>query len=164
MNLSRRAALGGVSMAAVVALAGCAGMTGTQLTQRIVTDINLVAGGLAKTLPTITGMPAQYQPQVNKIVKDITLVQGLTKTISTSLTATAAKPVVTQIVQDVNAVISVGAALPLPPPISTILLAASVLLPVIEAGVGLPVMAAAPKTKMTRAQARAILAAAVKAP
>lgn len=164
MNLSRRAALGGVSMGAVALLAGCAGLTASQVTQKIVTDIDLVANGLAKTIPTIQGLPSQYQPKVNKIVTDIGYIRGLTKSISSSMSATAAQPVVSQIVNDVNAVLSAAAALPLPAPISTILLAASVLLPVIEVGVGLPVTASAPKTSMTPVEARAILRAAVKAP
>ena len=74
--------------------------------------------------------------------------------ISASLTKTAAQPVVAQIIQDINAALGVAAALPLPPPIQQLLVAASILVPVLESGVGLPVTVSASRSSMTPAQAR----------
>jgi len=76
--------------------------------------------------------------------------------VSAATTATA-QPVVSRVEADVNAVIAVLAGLPLPAPLPTVLEAASVLLPIIEAAVGMTTLVGITPATMTPRQARAAL-------
>ncbi len=156
MHISRRSLFAGFSGASLLALAGCAGLTGQQVAQKVVTDVELIASGFAKALPTVKAIPASTTTLVVGYMNEaVTLAQG----ISSSLTQTAAQPLVGKIVNDVNAAIQAAALLPLPPPIQQMFAAVGILLPILEVGVGLPVTVSAPKTGETPAQARAYLAA-----
>ena len=89
--------------------------------------------GVFASLSGVKGINADLLIQVGVYVQDI-------KAAAASLQAassTAAPGLVNQIEAAVNAVIGALAALPLPPPISTALQAASILLPIIETAVGM---------------------------
>ena len=105
----------------------------------------------------MTGIPAATASSATTLLAEAI---GVAKSISASLTATAAQPLVRQVEADVNAAIQALASLSLPKSVSAVLQAAQVLLPVIETAVGLMVPAAATPNAMSPAQARAILKAA----
>ena len=153
MYLSRRSLFAGLAGTSLLGLAGCAGLTAQQVAQKVVTDVELIANGFAKALPALT-LPSQYASAVARLAVYMKEVVTISSGISASLTKTAAQPVVAQIIQDINAALGVAAALPLPPPIQQLLVAASILVPVLESGVGLPVTVSASRSSMTPAQAR----------
>ena len=153
-----------LTAAAVIApaalLAGCAtGQTASQVTAQVLTDINLEASGLANALPLLTaakGIPAAIVAKAQAIIARI---QVAAASMSAQVTSAQAQATVTQIETDVNAVVGLLAGMPLPPAISGVLQAAVVLLPLIEAGVGLAVPVGAAPSAMSAAQARMVLAA-----
>lgn len=157
MNVSRRALFAAIpAFGAVGALAGCATLTAAQVTTQVVQDVNTVAVGLSAEIPALQSLnviPAAVATVATTLINDVKTVAA---TISTSLTTTAAQPLVSKIEGNVNALVTLLASFPLPTNISLVLKAAVVLLPVIETSIGLVVPAAASKT-MTPAQARQIL-------
>lgn len=165
MTLSRRAALqrGLMLACAPIALAGCATLTGrtaATIAAQVVSDAQTIATGLSGVLPALTALrtiPAATASSVSTLLSEAI---GVAKSISSGMTASAAQPLVKQIEGDVNAAVQALAVLPLPPSIESVLLAAQVLLPVVESAVGLAVPAGAVKGGMTPAQARAVLKAA----
>ena len=160
MSVTRRILLG-ATVFAPVALAGCATLTGkpNQIAAQVLSDVNLVASGLANALPGLQAsnvVPAAVMAKAQALVGKI---QASAASMSATISKNAAQPIVTQIEQDVNAFAALLAGLPLPPPYAQIVQAAVVLLPVIEIGVGLAVPAGASHA-MTPAEARLVLKAA----
>lgn len=141
-------------------LAGCAtGKTASQVTAQVLTDINLEASGLANALPLLTAAKGISAAIVSKAQAIIARIQVAAASMTATVTSAQAQATVTQIETDVNAVVALLAGMPLPPAISGVLQAAVVLLPLIEAGVGLAVPVGATPSAMSAAQARMVLAA-----
>jgi hypothetical protein len=153
-------AIAGVSIIALLAVSACAGQTGNQVAQTVVTDANTLATGLAAELPALAALPGANAAAIAKIEADVADLQKATSALSASLTTTQAQPLVQQIEADVNALISVGATLPLPAGINVAFQAAEVLLPVLEAGVNMAAPVGVAPGHMTPDQALAILRAA----
>lgn len=151
--------------ASAALLAACSAInpnaTPTENMINVTTDVNDIAGAFAKELPafsTIKGITPQIISDVTAKIDEMQAVDGaLTQAAST----TAAQPLVQKIEADVNAVVDAVALLPLPPAIAAIFQAATILLPIIEASVGLMITpAAAAKAKAVRMspdEARAVL-------
>ncbi len=152
--LARRAIL-----AAPLALAACNGMPPSQSIQTVAQDVQIIATGLGKTL---TQLSALNLPGLTPAILDMaqTALAGL-QTVSQAFagvsTATDAQPLVIKVESYVNAFVGALSILPLPPEIKTGLLAAQILLPVIEMAVNLAVPPKTVATTMTADQARAAL-------
>lgn len=161
MFTRRQLLAGAAAFPFVAALAGCAGTTaaGSAL-QQAISDAGLIATGLAGALKQLAAASFSA-PILVKATTAVADIQAAVAALASAASATAAQPLVQRIGADVNAVVGVLAGLPLPAPVSTALTAASVLLPVIEAAVGIVVSAVAPhaQSAMTPAQARRALAA-----
>lgn len=157
MNLSRRTALAAVpAIGAAGLLAGCANLTAAQVTAQVVQDVNTIAVGLSAEIPALQALsviPAAVATSAITLINDV---KAIAASVSSSLTTTAAQPLVLKIEGNVNALVTLLASFPLPSQISLVLKAAVVLLPVIESAIGLAVPAAASQS-MTPAQARQVL-------
>jgi len=157
MNLSRRAALAAVpAIGAAGLLAGCANLTAAQVTAQVVQDVNTIAVGLSAEIPALQALSILSSPVATAATSLISDIKVVAASVSSSLTTTAAQPLVLKIEGNVNALVSLLASFPLPSQISLVLKAAVVLLPVIESAIGLAVPAAASQS-MTPAQARQVL-------
>ena len=155
MRTSRRSLLALASLVPFTFIAGCAVSSTSQL-QTVVSDINLIATSLNAALPAfaaISGITPTALAKVQSAVADLVAVASAAGTADT---ATQMQPLVQRVESDVNSVVSALAGLPLPPQLSVPIEAASVLLPVIEAAVGVVVTSTTNST-MTAAQARAVL-------
>lgn len=138
-----------------LALASCTPSQLQSTLKQAASDASIIATGLKNALPqlaAIQGMPAGTIAKAGVLVSDI---QSVAAAINASTSASAALPSVQQLEADVNTLVSTLASFPLPPPVSTILQATSVLLPVIEIAVGLAVTPHA--GTMTPDEARAVL-------
>ena len=132
----------------------CAGQSFSQIT----TDAANIAGGVAAAAQTLRNggmLPAQQQTAVDNAVSDL---QAAATDVAQATTAAAKKGAVAQEVAAFNAVASaLAGAKGIPQNVTTILTAADVLLPILEASVGLPVTASASATAMTPDEASTIL-------
>ena len=156
--LRRRALLSSV---AVVPLAGCAGQTVESVLATVLNDMVLLANALKSVLASlgtanIPGLTPSILATVGGYVGEV---QSAAASLSTVPTAAAAQPTLQKIESYLNSTVAVLAGLPLPPPISTALTLANIVLPFAEAAVGM-VVAAVPSTASV-ASARAQLAALV---
>lgn len=165
----RRRRLLALTPAAAIALAGCAGgAPGAPSAQNVavaIQDVGLIATGLGNALPQLAALNVPgLTPQVLATCKTALLgIQACAQAIKGATTPEAAQPTVAQVETYLNAIVGALAGLPLPPPINTALLAATILLPLIEAAVNmavppsttLPAPAATPA--MTPDQARGVL-------
>lgn len=117
------------------ALAACAGQTAAQVSAQVVTDLNNAITSLSNAIPAITKasptlIPAGTQTQIMAYLADA---QGVISALSTSMTATAAAPVIQKAEGDLNAVLAALAMVPLiPPPYSMIIAAAAMVAPMVE--------------------------------
>lgn len=155
--MHRRTLLAGATALAATTLAACA--TGTPTPATVAQDVTLIATAFTKVLPnfvSIAGISSATTATVNQAIVDL---QAAAAAVSGADTTVSAQPVVARVEADVGAVIAVLAGLPLPGPISTVLEAAAVLLPVIEAAVGIAAAAGTAPGTLTPAQARAALQA-----
>jgi hypothetical protein len=155
--LSRRTLVSSTTMGAVVFMGACAG-TGTTPAQ-IVTDVQNAVSALASSFSTVLAQAPNVVPATTAATITSALAQAsaVLGSLSTNLTANAAAPLVQQIESALNTVISAAAAVPLiPPPFSTALGAAAIVLPIIEAWLS-TVLPAAP-TPAAASLARAKLA------
>lgn len=143
-------------LAMLVALTACAG--GQNLAQ-IASDAHMIAAGLQSVVgnPTIGAMIAPSD--MSRVQAALADLSSVSATLADAPSASAAKPSVAQLVADTNVVVAATARLPLPPPMPAVLQAANVLLPVLEAAVGLPVAASAAANTMSPDSARLVLAA-----
>ncbi len=139
------------------ALVSCASQSPAQ----IATDVADLAGGLASAAQTLRDggmLPASQQVQLDDA---ITAVQAAATAVAQATTATAQQSATQQAVSAANAVLAALAGVKsLPPNVTTVLTAAQVLLPTIEALAGLPVAVAASATRMTPDEASTILSSA----
>jgi hypothetical protein len=139
------------------ALVACASQSPAQ----IATDVANLAGGLASAAQTLRDggmLPASQQVQIDDA---ITAVQAAATAVASATTATQQQSATQQAVAATNAVLAALAGVKsLPPNVTTVLTAAQVLLPTIEALAGLPVTVAATATRMTPDEASTILSSA----
>jgi hypothetical protein len=135
--VSRRTVL---SMAAALPIAACAGQSASQVTQEVVSDIGLVATGLNGALPALAQVAGISASTVATVGQYVGKVQTLASGVSTALSTSSALSTVQQIGSVIGQIATVAGPL-LPPPWGTAVAAAEVLLPVIEAGVGMIVNA-----------------------
>ena len=166
-EMTRRALLRSTALVPVAAVVACAGQTAAGLPAQLLSDVQTLASGVAGILPTLGAVAGIPAATVSQVGGDIAELQQAAGTLSGVATTTAAQPVVQQIEGYVNAIVGIAAPLLAATPAGPILAAATVLLPVIEAAVGLvlppsapPAAVAAAASQMTPAQARLILAAA----
>jgi hypothetical protein len=164
-----RHALYALPIAALLALPGCTS-TGAPLVtpEQVVVDIGNMIPALQTTVQTLsTQTPPIISPPVAAQIQGLlTQAKTLDANLSANMTATASAPVIQQIETDLNGVVTALAGLPIPPPYSTYVQAAAVLLPVVEAFVTsvIPTPAPAPAPAvaakagaMTPDQARLVL-------
>lgn len=153
--MHRRTLLAGATALAATTLTACA--TGIPTPATVAQDVTLIATAFAAILPgfaSIAGIGSATTATVGQAIVDL---QAAAAAVSAADTTVSARPVVTRVATDVGAVIAVLTGLPLPAPIATVLEAAAVLLPVIEAAVGIVARAGTAPGSMTPAQARAAL-------
>lgn len=163
--VSRRGFLGIAATTSVAALAACAMINPNNTPQenmvQVVADVTNIANAFARSLPQITALSLSANTKA-MISADVSDLNAVAKALTSAATTTTAQPLVQKVENDVNAVMDAVAALPgLPLALSGILQAATVLLPIIEASVGLAVPVAtasrAKATGMTPDEARALL-------
>lgn len=137
----------GSALVGAAALAACATTLnphpGPITPASVAQDVTLISSAFAAVVPQLSAVPGvtpAVTQAVNNAVADLQAVAGA---IATADTAAAAKPLVVRVEANVNAVVAVLAGLPLPAPISSVLHAASILLPIIETAVGIIVPAGA---------------------
>lgn len=107
----------------------------------VVGDVDLIASGLNNALPQLTGT---IDPVVlGKVHLYIADLQVAADAVGTADTIAVSKPLVVRVESDVNAVVDAVAGLSLPEPFAGALHAATVLLPVVEVAVNLPVLSGA---------------------
>lgn len=130
--MNRRSLLKTTALLPVAAIAGCASFStnfqkGLQVAQTLADGM---AGALSQLGQLgIAGLTPQIAAEFGVYVGDL---KQLAAKLQTALTEAQAQGVVQQIEAAVNAAIGVLAGLPLPAPISTILQAAAVALPMLE--------------------------------
>ena len=157
-----------------LSVTACAGKTVDQVVVTVAADASTIANGLTGVLAQLGPLASTYGISGATMALIGTAVAGLQSVatqVSGATTAASAQPMVQKIETYVNTIVSALAGLPLPPPISTALMAAAILLPVIESAVGLIINSASPGARLSAAaptmtpdQARLILkGAAVKA-
>lgn len=154
----RGVVLGVLAALPMVALVGCAGQSASQVSARVVADVQLEANGLSNALTLLKAQKNIPPATLAKVAVFISGVQAAAASLQTTTALTSAQSTVIQIESNVNGVVSALTALPLPPTLSAVLEAATVLLPVIESGVNLAVPVGTPKGSMGVGEARLILA------
>jgi len=138
------------------------GTSGATLSAAVVEDIQLIGSGLSGALSgfeTITGIaPAT----VTKIEGYVAAIEKAASSVATTVATNIAQPIATQIATDFAALEAALSGTLLPVVIQDVLSAVKVLLPYVEAGVGILTAAsvkAAEETGMTVGEARLILKA-----
>ena len=154
--ITRRALLRTSALVPVAVVVACAGQTVPQALQQAAQDAALLATGLAPVIPQLTGFVSASTLATAQTA--LATLKGAATQLAGIPTTSGAVPVVQQIEQAVNAILGIAAPLLAATPAGPILTAASVLLPVIEAAVGMIVPPAA--SNMSPDQARLILAGA----
>lgn len=129
--------------------------------KRIVDDTDTLAKGLSALVPSLSsvaGLSSETQALISATVLNVQTVADQVGAVSS---VASAKPLVEKIETYVNTIVGALAALgpALPTPVSTILQAASILLPIIEIAVGIAVPAAAAKPGLDADWARGYLKA-----
>lgn len=121
------------------ALTGCASVAQTfdsKLAQ-VVSDVSLIARGIGQIVPQVmsfTSLTPTGVAAIQQAAADIAMVADQIKSVTS---IAAAQPWVQKLETYLNTIVTILAAMPLPPQISVALQAATVLLPVIEMLVGL---------------------------
>lgn len=143
------------AVAATGFLAACSGSSTTPA--QIVADVQNAVTALSNGFSAVVKQAPNAVPAATAATITAALAQAASMlgSLSTNLTATEAAPKVQQIEQAINTVISAAAAVPLiPPPFSTALGAAAIVLPIIEAWVNsiLPPAPAPAAATMARAK------------
>jgi hypothetical protein len=143
-------------------VAGCATLSQTfsKTLAQIVSDVSLIANGIGSILPQLSalaGLSDSARTTIQAAIAGIKLVADQIKGIASTADG---QPLIQQLEGYLNAIISALAMLPLPPQISVILQAAMVLLPILEALVGLLMKPAANRfgSAMSPDAARLVLA------
>lgn len=130
----------------------------SQSTAQIAADVANLAGGVAAAAQTLRDggmLPAQQQAQLDDAVSAL---QAAATAVAKATTASAQQSATQQALAAFNAVTAaLAGAKGMPQNVVTVLTAAQVLLPTIEALAGLPVTASANATAMTPDEAITIL-------
>jgi len=159
--VSRRRLLAATAIVpAAVVLSACKGLTASQVAQQAVSDVKLIASGLAGALPslgTAANIPAATVALIGQTIANI---QTVADGVAAAASNIDAQPLVQQLEQLLNGAVGALAGLALPAPFGPALTAAVVLLPVIEALVGIVIGPKAAAMAMPVDTAREILAAA----
>ena len=134
----------------------------TQTPAQIAADVANLAGGVAAAAQTLRNggmLPAEQQTQVDNAVSAL---QAAATAVAQASTAAAQKGATQQAVDAFNAVVgALAGAKGIPQNVSTVLTAAEVLLPTIEALAGLPITtSASASVTMTPDEANKILSSA----
>lgn len=161
MNITRRAALMG-SIVLPLGVAACAGKTAAQVGQTVVSDVQLIGNALSASLPALAVVSGLSASAVSSIQAAIGQIGTIGQQIVAGMTVAQGQPLVQQIETDFGTVLGIVSGLPLPGGISQVIAAVQILLPVVEAAVGMAVAAGAPAGAMTPAKARLILATAAR--
>jgi hypothetical protein len=160
-TFSRRRLLSATAIVpVVVALNACAGLTASQVAAQAVSDVKLIASGLAGALPslgTAAGIPVATVAAVGQAIANI---QTVADGVASAASNIDAQPLVQQLESLLNGAVGALAGLALPPPFGPALTAAMALLPVIESVVGLLTAPKAAASAMSPDTAREILAGA----
>lgn len=147
-----------------LALGACNTINIDKTLATVAADANLIAGGLKGVLAQLgpLNIPGLDTAILGKAATAIAGIQTVAASLTGVTSTAAAQPLVQKIESYVNVVVSALASLPLPPPISTAIQAAAILLPIIEIAVGLAVPASAAKASpaMDANMARVILSGA----
>lgn len=146
-------------LAAPFALAGCNVPDAT--VAQVSSDVSAIASSLQQVLGqigSVSGVSAATVSTVGTAVADI---QALATAISGAASVAVQKPLVQRLEGYVGAVVAalVPLSAVLPPPIPQVVMAVSILLPIVEAAVGmiLPAQATAARPAMSSDQARVLL-------
>lgn len=153
-NMNRRTLLAGVS---ALAISGCA--TFSANFARAADDVSTIAAGLQQVLnnPAVAGLvPVSIMEQANVWLVQLQQAAG---SLKLAVTTGGAQDAVHQAEVLINAIVGALSKFPLPAPIPQILLAATILLPIIEAAVGMLIKPTANVSSMSPEQARITLKA-----
>lgn len=158
--LNRRTLL---ASSAIIPLAGCAGMGTDASISAIARDASILASGLMGAIAQLGSLaiPATVSAALAGL-------QSVADALSTVASQSAALPLVQKIESYVNVIVQALASIPLlPAPVTLALQAATILLPIIEAAVGMVLPASSMRAKlapsnMSPSEARLILIGAAK--
>lgn len=135
--ISRRALL---ASALFVPIAACnsSGNINTQLVSTVLQDAQAIASGFRSALTQLTSLPNSTIPAdvLNTAQSALAGIQGVVASLVGATDVASAQPFVQQLWTFVNTFVAAMAPF-MPPPINTYLVAATVLLPVIESAVNL---------------------------
>lgn len=146
-----------MTLLASSALAGCA--TGGKISfVSAAKDVATIAQAFATIIPQVGALGNVPQSTLTTLTGYVNDLAAAAKTLASAGSADDARTTVEKVETYVNAFIGIAAGLPLPPPFPTYLAAAAVLLPVLEAAVGLVTGSAnAPAAKRAAAGAPAMV-------
>ena len=156
---TRRTLLASVPLAILI---GCSSTSGGATPTQIMADIqNGVAAAVQSFDAVVKQNPGVINPTAQAQIEGyLSSASSVLSSLSSSMSATAAAPMIQQIEQDLNAVVMVTAGLPaIPPPFSAAVGALAIVLPIIEAWVN-SVIPAAPAASRAAVAARAKMATA----
>lgn len=126
--------IGGTALVAV----GCAGTTANQALQDAASDVKTIAAAFQAILPALGSVAGLSTTAVATVGAYISDLQNVATSVAGATTNAAAQTGVQQVETDINGIVAALAVLPvIPPPFSIALQAAAVLLPVIEAAIGM---------------------------
>ena len=147
MTMQRRRLFTLAPVGAALALAGCGASVSTATVATLAADVDAVAGGLAAIVPQITSLAGLPPQTVASLIAALAGVQSAAAKIKAANdpTGSATVDAVKMFAGAVNAIVQAAAAIPIiPEPVHLGLLAASVLLPVIEGLAGIVAAPAGP--------------------
>jgi hypothetical protein len=145
------------------------GTAGANISQVVLTDIQLVGSGISGVLTAIESVTGIDQALVAKVQGYVASISNAASSIVTTVETNIAKPVALQIATDFTALQADLAGFTLPVAVTSVLNAVATLLPYIEAGVGIltagtasssATVAASQATGLSADEARLILKAA----
>ncbi len=151
----------GISTVAVLAACGVTGGATPSGLDTVISDVASIASGLSGILPiidNIIGLDPGILDQVKTAIADLQVIAAELKTVNS---ISGAQPLVQAVESELNTIVTGLASIPMPPSVAIVLQAATILLPIIEAGANLIVSAKvtrqAAKVQLTPDQARHIL-------
>lgn len=159
MKITRRFFVVASSMAAFI-VSACANFA--KIVSQVSQDVSSIASGLLKVLPQAGQIVGITPDKVAIIGEAVSSLQNLAAKLASATSNAEAQPIVKQVEAAINSIIDALAGIPfIPPPFSTALQAAVVLVPVIETAAGLLVpqqmKLRAAAVSMSPNQARAFL-------
>jgi hypothetical protein len=154
-----------IATTAIVPITGCSTIAQTfdSKLSLLVSDVTLIANGVSSLLPTIGSIAGLSDTVKSTIQLAIDGIREVANQIKGVTSTAAGQPWIQKLETYLNAIVSALSMLPLPPQVSVILQAATVLLPILETIVGLltnltPATARVQSGAMSPDAARAALA------